>query len=66
MEYCTAKEIAVNWGVSSRMVSIYCQAKRIDGALKKGNMWLVPQNATKPADLRVNNGRKKQEQISND
>lgn len=59
MEYCTVKEIADSWGVSSRMVSIYCKDNRIAGAFKMGNMWLVPQDAEKPVDMRINNGRKK-------
>ena len=59
MEYYTVKEIAKIWGVSSRMVSIYCKENRIEGALKKGNMWLVPRDAKKPNDLRKNNGRRK-------
>lgn len=59
MEYYTVKEIAVIWGVSARMVSLYCKENRIDGALKKGNMWLVPQNAQKPCDMRINNGKRK-------
>ena len=59
MEYYTVKEIAAVWGVSSRMVSLYCKEDRIEGAIKKGNMWLVPQSAQKPCDLRINNGKKK-------
>ena len=62
MEYCTVKEIAKNWGISSRMVSIYCKDNRITGAFKMGNMWLVPQNAEKPLDLRIYNGKKKAEE----
>ena len=57
MDYCTVKEIAKKWGISSRMVSIYCKEKRIPGAFKMGNMWLIPQNACKPFDLRANNGK---------
>lgn len=66
MEYYTVKEIAAIWGVSSRMVSLYCKENRIEGALKKGNLWLIPQNAQKPCDLRVNNGRKKAAEVSHE
>lgn len=67
MDYCTVKEKADAWGISSRMVSVYCKENRIAGAFKMGNMWLIPQNAEKPIDMRINNGRKKMsEVISND
>lgn len=54
MEYLTVKETGDKWGVTSRMVTMYCVAGRITGAIKKGNLWLIPQYAEKPAD-----GRKK-------
>ena len=64
MEYFTVRETADAWGISSRMVSVYCKENRIPGALKKGNMWLIPNDAEKPADLRVNNGKKKTEVVN--
>lgn len=45
------------WGITSRMVTIYCKEERIPGAIKKGNLWLVPSDATKPSDQRKNNGK---------
>lgn len=54
----TAKEIGDKWGITDRMVSIYCKEKRIPGAVKKGNLWLVPNNAKKPDDQRSKNGAK--------
>ena len=58
MEYLTVKEVAERWGISSRMVSIYCKKRRIPGAIKKGNLWLVPESVEKPVDNRKNNGKK--------
>lgn len=52
MEYLTVKEAGEKWGISSRMVTVYCTEKRIPGAIKKGNLWLIPDNAEKPKDLR--------------
>lgn len=57
MEYLTVKEMGEKWGLSSRMVTVYCNEGRIPGAIKKGNLWLVPENAIKPEDNRKNNGR---------
>lgn len=53
MNYLTASEIADKWNISSRMVAYYCEKGRIDGAIKKGKTWLVPENANKPLDKRM-------------
>lgn len=52
MEYLTVKEMGEKWGVTSRMVNVYCSTGRIPGAIKKGNLWLVPEDAIKPMDQR--------------
>ena len=52
MEYLTVKEIAEKWGISGRRVNLLCNEGRIAGTEKKGFMWLIPENAVKPADLR--------------
>lgn len=52
MDYLTVREISKKWGLGSRMVNIYCVTGRIKGVIKKGNMWLIPKDAPKPADRR--------------
>lgn len=52
MEYLTVKELGDKWGITSRMVNVYCSKGRIPGAIKKGNLWLVPSDAVKPEDQR--------------
>lgn len=52
MEYLTVKEVGKKWGISSRMVNVYCSNDRIPGAVKKGNLWLIPDDAEKPVDNR--------------
>lgn len=52
MDYLTVKEVGEKWGITSRMVTVYCSEDRIPGATKKGNLWLVPEDATKPEDNR--------------
>jgi len=54
MDYLTVKEAGEKWSISSRMVNYYCSQDRIIGAVKKGNLWLVPADAQKPEDRRVN------------
>ena len=52
MEFLSTSEIAKKWGISRRRVTTLCIQGRIDGAIHKGNMWLIPENAKKPSDPR--------------
>ena len=52
MDYITAKEAAIFWGISQRRVAVLCSEERIDGAKLIGNMWLIPVRASKPDDAR--------------
>lgn len=52
MELLTTTEMAKKWGISRRRVTTYCTNGRIDGAIMKGNTWLIPDNAQKPEDPR--------------
>jgi len=52
MEYLTVKEAGEKWGITARMVNYYCSSGRIKGAVKKGNLWLVPVDTNKPSDER--------------
>lgn len=60
MDFLTVKEMAEKWNITSRMVTVYCQTGRIPGAIKKGNLWLVPIDSEKPLDKRKNNGKAKE------
>ncbi|WP_415534280.1 helix-turn-helix domain-containing protein [Ethanoligenens sp.] len=52
MDFMTIKEAANRWGVSTRAVTYQVVAGRIAGAVKRGNLWLIPQDASKPFDGR--------------
>lgn len=52
MDYFTVKEAGEKWGLGSRIVTLYCAEGRIDGAVKKGNLWLIPKDVPKPTDGR--------------
>jgi DNA adenine methylase len=52
VDYITAKEAAIFWGISQRRVAVLCSEERIDGAKLIGNMWLIPVRASKPDDAR--------------
>ncbi len=61
MEYLTVKEIAEKWGISGRRVKLLCNKSRIEGAEKKGFMWLIPKDAEKPVDLRYSKNQMNEE-----
>lgn len=52
MELLTTTEIAKKWNVSRRRVTTLCREERIEGAILKGNTWLIPEDAKKPEDPR--------------
>ena len=57
MDYLTANEIAEKWDISSRRVRILCNEGRVEGAVQKAGIWLIPENAVKPEEYQ--RGRKK-------
>lgn len=48
----TIREFAVKWDLSERTVNDLCRKGRIDGAVKQGRSWVIPDNAARPADGR--------------
>lgn len=53
----TCKEKALEWGVSPRSVNDMCKKGRIQGAVKEKGSWSIPDDAPKPTDGRVSNGK---------
>ena len=58
LEYLTSLEIAEKWGISSRRVTTLCKQGRVEGAISKGNTWLIPDDTPKPEERLP--GRRKQ------
>lgn len=52
MEYLTTTELSQKWNISSRRIGILCADGRLEGAIKKGKMWLIPSSTQKPVDGR--------------
>ena len=52
MEFMTTKEAVIKWNISERRIRQLLQDGRIEGAVKVGNNWNIPINASKPADKR--------------
>lgn len=47
-ELIGVKAIALKWNISPRRVQILCNAGRVDGAIKKSGVWLIPSTTLKP------------------
>ncbi len=50
--YLTVKEASEKWGLSTRAITLYCEKNKIQGAIKRGNLWLIPDYAQRPPDRR--------------
>lgn len=49
MEYVSVKEKAEEWSLTERQIQYYCKQLKIEGAIKKSGVWLVPSDAKNPA-----------------
>ncbi len=52
MEYIKVTKAAEKWGISTRRVRKLCTEGKILGVVRKGNLYMIPENATKPLDGR--------------
>lgn len=52
MELQTTTQMAEKWNISRRRVTTLCNQGRIEGAILRGNTWLIPDDAKKPDDNR--------------
>jgi excisionase family DNA binding protein len=46
--YVRPEEIAKRWNVSVRQIQILCKNGKINGAVKFGTLWAIPEDAVKP------------------
>lgn len=53
MTYLKVSEAARKWGISDRRVRKLCAEGRISGMIRKGNLYLIPEDAVRPADART-------------
>lgn len=57
MTYISVSEASVKWKISDRRIRALCSEGRIEGAVKVGRSWSIPNDTSKPVDGRV--GKKK-------
>ena len=53
MNYLDVREISKNWNIPERKVTALCRDGRIIGAKKSGKSWLIPDDAVRPLDGRI-------------
>ncbi len=52
MEYIKVSQAAEKWGISARRVRLLCAEGKINGVIRKGNLYMIPADAKKPSDGR--------------
>ena len=57
MNYLTTSELSKKWNISTRRITTLCNEGRIEGAIIRGNTWLIPDDVEKP--ICQKRGRKK-------
>lgn len=57
--YLKISEISKKWGIKERRINTLCLEGRIEGAIKFGNTWAIPEDAEKPKDERIKSGKYK-------
>lgn len=55
--YITIEEAAKKWGLSVRRVQALCADGRLNGAIRVGRDWRIPEQTTRPADGRTKAAR---------
>lgn len=53
MKYIKVSETAAKWGISARRVRLLCEQGRIAGVERKGNLYMIPEDAERPIDART-------------
>jgi len=53
MNYIKVSKAAEKWGISPRRVRILCAEVKIPGVIRRGKLYMIPENAEKPVDGRT-------------
>lgn len=55
--YVKIAEMSKKWGIGERRINTLCLEGRIEGAIKFGTTWAIPEDAEKPKDARIKSGK---------
>lgn len=53
----TSEQIAIEWGLTKNTINEMCNKGKINGAIKEGRKWLIPDDVVRPVDGRMSSGR---------
>ena len=53
MEYIKVSQAAEKWGITPRRVRTLCAEGKIEGVIRKGKLYMIPETAVKPMDGRL-------------
>ena len=56
--YISSQDAASKWGISARRVQILCNEQRVNGAIKRSGVWLIPANTKAPIKLKKSKNKK--------
>lgn len=57
MNYLSVSQTTEKWSISTHRIQVLCGDGRISGAMRVGAFWAIPEDATKPTDARIKNGK---------
>ena len=57
IEYMSAAQASVKWGLSKRRTNILLAEGRVPGAVMVDGRYIIPTDAEKPADARIKSGK---------
>lgn len=57
INWLTPEEAGAKWGIKVRRVQTLCSNGQIPNVVRKGRMWFIPQDASKPLDGRTKAAR---------
>jgi hypothetical protein len=57
MDYMLVSEASKQWGITTRRIQTLLSEGRIPGAERMGTIWVIPNDAQKPADARIKSGK---------
>lgn len=55
--YLKTEEVSKKWGIGERRINTLCLEGRVEGEVKFGNTWAIPEDAKKPKDDRIKTGK---------
>lgn len=60
-KFISVKQAAKLWGISTARTTKLCQEGRVEGAVREGRFWRIPENASKPTDMRTKNSKQNEQ-----